>query len=455
MSVPAVQHQIDPRRRDDRVVGVRQRTPAPNNRSAQAKPRRPRRNAAWQWFALGLLGCLLGILLWAVLLRMTITLTPPLGEARVVPLTDVEFPITAIGESDRMQIEAIRLESTITITETGEALTEVPMPDGRAKGTIMVINMLEQAVALPQGTEFIASGGGGEVRYMIDAPATIPPAVTTSTLTSRTTDYGQVEVTVTARSAGSASNVGENQITTLLLPGQGPISNDNGQIILRNAPITGGSETMRRIVSETDEARLLGAALTKAYAQGVSDLAAQATQRMLQIDDATIDPSPTQLGQPQIYGEPQLTPAVGTVLDPRNAQMQMTVQVTFRAYAIKADQTIQAQLQQVVPQRFQGGSTPICRVGELSAFKVSEWHPSTKAIVINGEIRCSPQMPIPASVINDLPKQLQGVSNAQAQTLLESLKTKGIISGYTLPTRDQLPPLPQLITVRVGEAIAP
>jgi hypothetical protein len=64
-------------------------------------------------------------------------------------------------------------------------------------------------------------------------------------------------------------------------------------------------------------------------------------------------------------------------------------------------------------------------------------------------------MPIPASVINDLPKQLQGVSNAQAQTLLESLKTKGIISGYTLPTRDQLPPLPQLITVRVGEAIAP
>jgi hypothetical protein len=274
-------------------------------------------------------------------------------------------------------------------------------------------------------------------------------------LTSRTTDYGQVEVTVTARSAGSASNVGENKITTLLLPGQGPINNDNGQIILRNAPITGGSETMRRIVSEVDEARLLGAALTKAYAQGVSDLNTQATQRMLQIDDTTIDPSATQLGQPQVYGEPQLTPAVGTVLDPRNAQMQMTVQVTFRAYAIKADQTIQAQLQQVVPQRFQGGSTPICRVGELSAFKVAEWHPSTTAIVINGEIRCSPQMPIPASVINDLPKQLQGVSNAQAQTLLEALKTKGIISDYTLPTRDQLPPLSQLITVRIGEATAP
>ncbi len=454
MSVPVVQLQIDQRRRDDRVVGVRQRTPAPN-RAAQGKPRRPRRNAAWQWFALALLGCLLGILLWAILLRMTITLTPPLGEARVVPLTDVEFPIAAIGNADSMQIEAIRLENTITITETGEALTEVPMPDGRAKGTIMVINMLEQAVALPQGTEFIASGGGGEVRYMLDAPATVPPAVTTSTLTSRTTDYGQVEVAVTARSAGSASNVGENQITTLLLPGQGPIANDNGQIILRNAPITGGSETMRRIVSETDEARLLGAALTKAYAQGMRDLADQATQRMLQIDESTIEPSAIQLGQPQVYGEPQLTPAVGTVLDPRNAEMQMMVQVTFRAYAIKADQTIQAQLQQVVPQRFQGGSTPICRVGELSAFKVAEWYPTTTAIVINGEIRCSPQMPIPAAVINDLPKQLQGVSNAQATTLLEALKTKGIISGYTLPSRDQLPPLPQLITVRIGEAIVP
>ena len=454
MSVPVVQLPIDPRRRDDRVVGVRQRTPAPN-RAAPAKPRRPRRNAAWQWFALGLLGCLLGILLWAVLLRMTITLIPPLGEARVVPLTDVEFPIAAVGKADNMQIEAVRLESTVTITETGEALTEVPMPDGRAKGSIIVINMLEQAVTLPQGTEFVASGGGGEVRFMLDEPATVPPAVTTSTLTSRTTEYGNVEVAVTARSAGSASNVGENKITTLLLPGQGPIDNDNGQIILRNTPITGGSETMRRIVSETDESRLLGAALTKAYAQGMSDLAGQATQRMLQIDDTTVDPSATQLGQPQVYGEPQLTPAVGTVLDPRNAEMHITVRVTFRAYATKSAQTIQAQLQQVVPQRFQGGSTPICRVGELSAFKVAEWHPTATAIVINGEIRCSPQMPIPAAVVNDLPKQLQGVSNAQAQTLLESLKTKGIISGYTLPTRDQLPPLPQLITVRIGEATAP
>ena len=107
MSVPVVQHQIDQRRRDDRVVGVRQRTPAPN-RAAQGKPRRPRRNAAWQWFALALLGCLLGILLWAVLLRMTITLTPPLGEARVVPLTDVEFPIAAIGNADRCALVDVR-----------------------------------------------------------------------------------------------------------------------------------------------------------------------------------------------------------------------------------------------------------------------------------------------------------------------------------------------------------
>jgi hypothetical protein len=64
-------------------------------------------------------------------------------------------------------------------------------------------------------------------------------------------------------------------------------------------------------------------------------------------------------------------------------------------------------------------------------------------------------MPIPAAVINDLPKQLQGASSAQAKTILELLKTKGIISGYTLPTRDQLPPLPQLISVRIGEATAP
>jgi hypothetical protein len=319
---------------------------------------------------------------------------------------------------------------------------------------VRIINMLEQAISLPVGTEFVAQGVSGNVRFMLDQPVSIPAAVTTSSLTGRTTTYGDVTVAVTARSAGSDSNVGADTVTTLLLPGQGPITSDGGQIILRNDPISGGSETLRRIVSEDDMARLLGAALSQAYAQASADLTAQAQQRMLQIDADTLSPNPTELGTPDVYGTPVLNPPVGTVLEPQNASVELTVSVTFRVYAVQADNVVQAQLQKVVPQRFQGGNTPICRIGEIPSFRVDSWRLNDSNVLINGEIRCAPQMPIDAAILTNLPTQLANKSNADAKALLEELKNKGVISSYTLPNRDRMPPIPVLVTVRVSE-IAP
>ncbi len=442
----------DPLRRDDRVVGVRQRPASPPQ--TPAPKRRPRRSSVWQWFALAMLGCLLGIVLWAILVRTTVTVVPPLGEARVVPLNDVEFPVVGVGDADAMQIEAVRLEQRVTITEPGEALTEVPMPDGRAAGSIRIINMLEQSIPLPVGTEFIAQGVNGSVRFMLDEPAMIPAAVTTSSLTGRTTTYGDVTVAVTARSAGSDSNVAADTVNTLLLPGQGPITSGSGQLTLRNDAITGGSETVRRIVSESDMARLLGAALSRAYAQALRELTDQAQQRMLQLDEATLTPDPESLGTPAIYGVPTLDPPVGTVLEPQNATVSLVVSVTFRVYAVQADKSVQAQLQSVVPQRFQGGNTPICRVGEIPAFRVDTWQVHDANVRINGEIRCAPQMPIDSTVLANLPAQLANMSYTDAQALLDTLQTNGVISSYTLPNRDRMPPLPQLVSVRVSE-IAP
>ena len=442
----------DPLRRDDRVVGVRQRPASPPQ--TPAPKRRPRRSSVWQWFALAMLGCLLGIVLWAILVRTTVTVVPPLGEARVVPLNDVEFPVVGVGDADAMQIEAVRLEQRVTITEPGEALTEVPMPDGRAAGSIRIINMLEQSIPLPVGTEFIAQGVNGSVRFMLDEPAMIPAAVTTSSLTGRTTTYGDVTVAVTARSAGSDSNVAADTVNTLLLPGQGPITSGSGQLTLRNDAITGGSETVRRIVSESDMARLLGAALSRVYAQALRELTDQAQQRMLQLDEATLTPDPESLGTPAIYGVPTLDPPVGTVLEPQNATVSLVVSVTFRVYAVQADKSVQAQLQSVVPQRFQGGNTPICRVGEIPAFRVDTWQVHDANVRINGEIRCAPQMPIDATVLANLPAQLANMSYTDAQALLDTLQTNGVISSYTLPNRDRMPPLPQLVSVRVSE-IAP
>ena len=304
------------------------------------------------------------------------------------------------------------------------------------------------------GTEFIAQGVNGSVRFMLDEPATIPAAVTTSSLTGRTTTYGDVTVAVTARSAGSDSNVAADTVNTLLLPGQGPITSGSGQLTLRNDAITGGSETVRRIVSESDMARLLGAALSRAYAQALRELTDQAQQRMLQLDEATLTPDPESLGTPAIYGVPTLDPPVGTVLEPQNATVSLVVSVTFRVYAVQADKSVQAQLQSVVPQRFQGGNTPICRVGEIPAFRVDTWQVHDANVRINGEIRCAPQMPIDATVLANLPAQLANMSYTDAQALLDTLQTNGVISSYTLPNRDRMPPLPQLVSVRVSE-IAP
>ncbi len=438
----------NPRRRTTRVITPRDYDDYDDRPTKQRK--RPRRNAVWQWIAMAVIGSMLGVGLWAFTVHTTVTLVPPLGEMRVIPLNDVEFDVMPVGEASPVQIEAARLETTITVSEVSEALTEVPMPDGRARGTVQVINTLDQPINLPVGTEFIARGASNEVRLMLDAPTTVPAAVTETSLTGSTTRYGQVEVTVTARSAGSASNVGENRITTLLLPGQGALVSDQGQIILRNGLISGGSETMRRIVSESDMARLLGAALAKSYVQGLKDLQEQAQQRMLTIDNATIIPAMTTLGSPAVYGEPRLEPAVGSVLDPRSAEVRLTVQMTFSALAVKTDNAVQTQLQRVVPQRFQAGNTPVCKVGELPKFRIAGWQPTKSGIVINGEVRCAPQMPVDDVVVAGLPNQLQGLPADQAQRVLDNLKTKGVISDYQLPTRATMPPLAQLITIRVG-----
>jgi hypothetical protein len=57
-------------------------------------------------------------------------------------------------------------------------------------------------------------------------------------------------------------------------------------------------------------------------------------------------------------------------------------------------------------------------------------------------------------VLANLPAQLANMSYTDAQALLDTLQTNGVISSYTLPNRDRMPPLPQLVSVRVSE-IAP
>jgi kynureninase len=49
-----------------------------------------------------------------------------------------------------------------------------------------------------------------------------------------------------------------------------------------------------------------------------------------------------------------------------------------------------------------------------------------------------------------LPAQLAAATPDQASAILDALQEQGVISDYQLPERRQLPPVPQLITIRVG-----
>jgi hypothetical protein len=111
---------------------------------------------------------------------------------------------------------------------------------------------------------------------------------------------------------------------------------------------------------------------------------------------------------------------------------------------------VQNQLQRVVPLRFQSGRSPVCKVGELPKFRISDWQATKNGVSINGEVQCAPQMPVDDAVVAALPGNLQGLSINQAQQVLDQLKVSGVISDYQLPARAEMPPLAQLITIRVG-----
>src|SRR6185295_4284843 len=137
---------------------------------------------------------------------------------------------------------------------------------GVAKGVVTIVNTVENPVPLPKDTELIGqNASGNEVRFTLDADAIVPPAVTSTSLTGRSTTYGQIDVGVTARSPGSASNVGENSIKQILIPGQQPIVSDSSNFLIRHPPITGGGEQPVQIVTDADVQRVLGEALTGLY----------------------------------------------------------------------------------------------------------------------------------------------------------------------------------------------
>ncbi|MBO9340727.1 MAG: hypothetical protein J7454_01520 [Roseiflexus sp.] len=381
--------------------------------------------------------------------RVSIIVGPPVIQSRTQPFRGEVIPITTAdpgANPSSIQAAVVRAEASFTVQ--GQVTSETLTPVGRATGQVRVINVVEQPFLLPEGTELLGlNPAGAEVRFVVEGPITVPPAVTTTSDRGRSTTYGEIVVNVVARSPGSASNVEKNALTQILIPGMQPIISDRGNLLIRHEAIGGGSEELQRIVTEADVQRVLGEALTGLYNAGMEQLARQIDQNVLAIDPTTITPDTIELARPESYNPPLIEPPLGQPVDPANPVFRVTVSTRFSALAIPRDRPVSKQLEQVVPRHFLQRGTP-CNPNERIGFDVTGWRWDDSRLTINGAITCTEYGTLTNDMLNQIRKDLIGASRSDAETRLQQFVQQGAISTYSLPAIEALPGFDFLIDVR-------
>jgi hypothetical protein len=391
--------------------------------------------------------------LWALTNRVTVILTPPAGATRQEPFANEIIPLSrAASAGTATAVQALPVAAEAEYTLTSQVSTETVSPVGRARGQVRIVNTIEQPVPLPEGTEFVGQNAeNAEVRFVIDQATTVPPAVTTSSESGRNTTYGETTVSITARSPGSASNVGANAIKQVFIPGQPPLVSDRSNFLLRHEAIGGGSEEPQRIVTEAEVERVLGEALTNLYNTGLQALEAEAAAQGLAVDQSTVAPNIAGLSQPESYDAPVVNPPVGTVVDANNPSFTVTVRTRFNALAAPADRPVAKQLETVVPQYFSQRASPPCSAGESQAVKDVSWGWNGERLAIEGVVECTPLSSVPPERVAAIRAALVGQSGEAAAATLDQYRQQGVIGGYQLPDRAELPPFELLIDVQVAE----
>lgn len=381
--------------------------------------------------------------------RVSIIVGPPVMQSRNQPFRDEVIPITTADPGvNPSSIQAAVVQADATFTVQGQVTSETLTPVGRATGQVRIINVIEQPFPLPEETELLGlNPNGAEVRFAIEGPVTVPPAVTTVSDRGRSTTYGEIVVNVVARSPGSASNVEANALNQLLIPGMQPIISDRGNLLIRHDAIGGGNEQMQRVVTEADVQRVLGEALTGLYNTGMQQLARQIDQNILAIDPTTIFPSSIDLAQPEAYDPPLIEPPIGQPVDPANPVFRLTVSTRFSALATPRDRLVSRQLELVVPQHFLQRNT-LCDLGERVGFDVAGWRWDGAKLTINGAVTCTEYGMITADTLDQIKQALVGASRSDAETILQQFAQQGLIGDYSLPAVQTLPGFGFLIDVR-------
>jgi hypothetical protein len=418
---------------------------------AYAPPRR--RPMTWVLpVAIAALLALAGVF-WLLTSRVTVAVSPPAGLVSEHPFTNEVIPLAESGSTaSRTAVQARPVSADAEATVTGEVTQETLAPTGTAKGTVTIVNTIGQAVTIPQGAEFIGKNEAGQdVRFLVDSDVTVPGATTTSSLTGSSTTYGQATASITARSAGSASNVPLNSITTLLIPGQQPLVSQNSNFIFQNEPIGGGSEAPQRVVTETEVQAVLQEALTQLYNNGIQQLRAETDESEEAIDPETVAPSAGELGSPENYQVVAVEPAIGQAVDPASPVFRVTVRARFSALATPAGKPVQDQLGLVVRDYFQQRGSLPCKPAETPTQDVTAWLWDGQRLTIDGVLKCTPANALSPEAINRVKDAVRGQSLDTAEAGLKTLQDQGVIGEYTLPAgRDSFPRFDWLVDVEVG-----
>jgi len=414
----------------------------------------PRRNWLRALLPLAILALIvLALLAWFATSRTTVAIAPPESAASAHPFKGEIIPLDPNGSGGSTAIQAVPVAADAEATATGMVQAETISPATTARGEVTMVNTIENAVPLPKGAEFIGKNANGEeVRFTLDADVTVPPAVTTTSLAGRSTTYGQINVTVTARSPGSASNVGENAIKQILIPGQQPIVSDSSNFLIRHGPIGGGSDQPQRIVTQNDVQAVLQQALTTLYSTGVQQLRSKIDESKNAIDATTISPSATELGDPQNYDPLVVEPAIGQpVADPNNPVFTVTVRAHFKALSTPSERAVTTQLQTVAPQYFAQRSERPCKPGETQATKVEAIRWDGEKLTIDGMINCKSAAGLPPETIAKVREAIKGQSREGAEASLRSLQQQGLIGAYQLPDKSSFPRYDFLLNVVEGQ----
>jgi hypothetical protein len=435
---------------------------APRRRSSERRSRRARRPGRPGWVPVVLISVLILLLFTAAIFlifgnRVTVALSLPERATEIRSFDKQVIPLVPPGsEVSASAIQAGEVRSEAGFSVRGQAGTEVAEPVGTAGGSVLLRNLGTQAFAIPAGTEFIAlNEQGQEVRFASDADVTVPPSTTSRQGAQIITSLGEATVNVTARSPGSAANVGANSIRQIAPPGQPPIAVNTGSALeVVHEPLTGGSEAMVRIVSAADVQQLLGEALTGLNNQGRQNLEQAAVSQGLVFEPMTVSPSPDQLVAGQGY-EMIVNPPIGErVPDPDNPDFEIQVRGIFSALATPPDRPLQDQLQQVLPEQLRISN--LIRPGDGQVPLITGWDWDGQRLTARGELRPTDSgAALDQATLDAIKSSIAGKSRAEAEAALENFVQQGVIGGYALPDVASLPGWDFQITLEVVPAPTP